>query len=146
MYQLDQSIKIENTSQATYVAIANGTCLTCAILAKDKRILKHLFRQLGKPLVYKLFTFSFLCSQVIAKTKPHHVVIDQEYRGHEIDIKNYITQLLTIAKQRVPNLVFKSIGKESPAHHRAYHAYKIRKADFRVPYQEVIKKYEQIDR
>ena len=63
VYQIDQSIKIENTSKTTYVALANSRIAVVSILAKEKRVLKLYFRK-----------------------------IDTEYIGFEILIRSYIQQ------------------------------------------------------
>jgi len=36
-YQIDQSIKIENTQKASYVCLANSVTLVISISAKNKR-------------------------------------------------------------------------------------------------------------
>ena len=128
-YQIDQSIKIENTSKATYVGISNGTQVIISILAHDKRALKQVFRKLKKPLVFKVFTFSVLCAKVLEKSRTKFVIIDREYQGHEIDIKNYIVQLLRLAGKPIPDIHFSLIGKNSHAHHRVYQAHTTKKMD-----------------
>lgn len=143
-YQIDQSIKVENTSKATYVGISNGIQIVVSILAKDKRTLEHHFRNLKKPLIFKILTFSLLCAKVLEKSRAKYVVIDREYQGHEIDIKNYIVQLLRIAGKPVPEIHFGLIGKNSPAHHCTYHAQTSRRSGLKISYLEVIKKYGQI--
>lgn len=146
MYYIDQSIKIENTNKTTHVAISNGSTHIVSITGKDKSRLKLLFRQLQKPLVFKLFTFSVLVAKVIEMLKIDHVMVDVEYPGHEIDIKNYVTQLLLIAKKPVPAIHFVQIGKSNSAHIAVYGAYKKKKTGIRISQIEVIEKYERISK
>ena len=144
MYYIDQSIKIENTSKTTYLALANSKQIVISISAKEKRTLKLVFRQLNKPLIFKLFTFSLLVAKVIEQVRLQQVTVDKEYPGHEVDIKNYITQLLLIAQKPVPQIYFQSIGKGNNAHLCAYNAHKNKTISLRISYAEVIKRYEQI--
>lgn len=144
MYYIDQSIKIENTNKTTYVALTNGSTAVSSISAKDKGLLKLLFRQLEKPLVFKLFTFSVLVAKLLEAMKVTNVVIDTEYPGHEVDIKNYVTQLLLIAKKPIPVIHFHQIGKNNRAHLVVYHAYKKKLRGVNVSYREIVKRYEQI--
>lgn len=123
-YQVDQSIKIENTSKTSYICLSNSKTIICTISAKDKRELKLFFRELERPLIFKIFTFSVLVAKAIARTKIQSVEIDKEYLGHEIDIKSFIVQILDIWKIPQPYISFKLIGKNSNAHIQGYRAYK----------------------
>ena len=123
-YQIDQSIKIENTQKASYICLSNGRTIICSISAKDKRELKLFFRELERPLIFKIFTFSVLCAKTIVEAKVDSVAIDKEYPGHDIDINSFITQILNIWKYPQPNLSFTLVGKSSSAHIKGYQAYK----------------------
>lgn len=146
IYQIDQSIKIESTNKASYVCIANGKILIASIPAKDKKELKLFFRELDKPLIFKLFTFSVLCAKVIIELKPGSVTIDQEYSGHARQIKSFILQILKIEGINEPIISFSEVGKSSPAHKGAYTALKLKKSDFKVTVKEVLKYYERVDK
>jgi hypothetical protein len=143
-YQIDQSIKIENTSKTTYVAISNGKQFVVSIKANEKRTLELVFRKLEKTMIFKTFTFSVLCAKVLEKIHTNSVTIDREYYGHEMNIKNYIVQLLRIANQSVPDIHFSLIGKNSSAHHCVYRAHIVKRSNCYVTYREVLKKYGQI--
>lgn len=146
IYQIDQSIKIENTQKASYICIANGKTIVCSISAKDKRELKLFFRELERPLIFKIFTFSVLCAKAIVETKAQSVMIDKEYLGHEIDINSFITQILKIWKYPQPNLTFALVGKNSPAHIKGYKAYKKEMKDSVINANEVLILYNLINK
>ena|SRR3989338_1750575 len=145
-YQIDQSIKIENTSKSSYVCLSNSKAIVCSISAKDKRELKLFFRELGKPLIFKLFIFSVLCAKAILKLKSPSVSIDREYTGHERQIKSFILQILRMENFREPIINFLLVGKESPAHIGAYTALKKGKSDLKITTQEVLKYYEKTNK
>ena len=110
VFKIDQSIKIEKTNKTSYVCLADGQILISSISARDKKELKLFFRALDKPLIFKLFTFSVLCAKLIFKARAKVVLIDEEYSGHEIDIKSFIIQLLTIWGNTDTNISLKKTG------------------------------------
>ncbi len=145
-YQIDQSIKIENTNKTSFVCLANGKILVSSISAKDKKELKLYFRELDKPLIFKIFTFSVLCAKIIHHAKVEVVAIDEEYSGHEINIKSFITQLLTIWGNTDTNIYFTRVGKKSKAHIEGYKAYKKNRKGVVVSAKEVLILYNKIDK
>lgn len=147
-YQIDQSIKIENTQKASYVCLASESekVLVGSISAKEKRILKLFYRKLDKPLIFKLFTFSVLCAKLIIKVKPAQVSIDKEYIGHERQIKSFIIQALSIEDEPEPRIYFEQVGKGSNAHIGSYNALQTKKADFKITSAEVLKYYEKTNK
>lgn len=145
-YQVDQSIKIENTSKATFVSLANDKIIISSISAKAKRELKLFFRELEKPLIFKLFTFSVLCSKVLIKARNDLVTIDCEYTKHEIDIKSYIVQIFRIEGLDVPNICFSRLGKRSSAHTAGYNAMKNNNKGIAVTVKDVLYYYDKINR
>lgn len=145
-YQIDQSIKIEDTQKSSYVCLANGSVVIASIAAKEKRILKLYFRKLQKPLIFKIFTFSVLCAQVLMKTRPRIVYIDKEYTAHERQIKSFITQIFSIHDVEIPIIHFDYIEKNVAAHKEAYEAMKNKYANLRVCSKEVLRYYEKINK
>lgn len=121
-YQIDQSIKIENTNKTSYVCLANSKTIIASISATAKKELKLFFRELNKPLIFKLFIFSVLCAKVIAKIRPGELTIDTEYQGHDRQIKSFILQILRMEGLGEPVIKFLRIGKNSSAHKGAYYA------------------------
>lgn len=145
-YQIDQSIKIENTNKTTYVCLANGKILISSISSRHKKELKLFFRKLEKPLIFKIFTFSVLCAKIIFQANAEVIAIDEEYSGHEIDIKSLITQILIIWKYKETNISFARIGKNSRAHIEGYRAYKQGNRGIIVDAREVLILYNKIDK
>lgn len=121
-YQIDQSIKIENTSKTTYICLAKGKTYIVSIAAKEKHLLKLYYRELNKPIIFKLFAFSVLCAKVLMEAKIATVIIDREYAGHERQIKSFILQIFRIEGLEEPIISFKEIGKGSSVHLGGYEA------------------------
>lgn len=145
-YQIDQSIKIENTSKTTYVSLVNGESITVSISAKDKRELKLFFRELNKPLIFKIFTFSVLCARIIMLSKAKSISIDCEYTGHEIDIKSFIIQILAIENWPEINISFSRIGKKSHAHEVVYKSFKKKIKGTIIGVREVLSFYDKVNK
>lgn len=145
-YQIDQSIKIENTQKASYVCLSNGKTIVCSISAKDKRELKLFFRELGKPLIFKLFTFSTLVAATIREVKPSSVLIDCEYTGHERQIKSFVLQILRIEGFKEPMIDFILVGKKSPAHLGAHGALKKNRSNLKTTARIVLQYYEKTNK
>ncbi len=146
VYQIDQSNKIEETARTTYVSLTNGKTLVCSISSVEKKILKQYFRSLGKPLIFKLFTFSVLCARLVQEAQITDVVIDREYVGHERQIKSFILQIFRIDGIIEPEVNFDEIGKKSKAHIVVYDAMKKKQKSIAVNARQVWKYYEKVDK
>ncbi|MCX6783596.1 MAG: hypothetical protein NT141_00780 [candidate division WWE3 bacterium] len=146
MYQIDQSNKIENTGKTTYVCLANGQTFLSSIDAHEKQELKLFFRELGKPLIFKLFTFAVLCAKVIMASKADVVEIDCEYTGYERQIKLFISQVLLINKAQNLDIWFAHVGKKSNAHLKGYVAMKNKSKGLRISAREVVYYYDKISK
>ncbi len=145
-YQIDQSIKIEDTGKTTYISLVNGESITVSISAKDKRELKLFFRELGKPLIFKLFTFSVLCAKTLMMSKTGSVIIDCEYTGYERQIKLFITQVFIIEEINRPEISFNKVGKLSNAHKTVHAAMEKKMKGTIVGVSEVLRYYEKISK
>jgi len=145
-YQIDQSIKIENTAKTTYVCLANGKTVIASISATEKRLLKLYFRDLDKPVIFKLFTFSVLCAKILIEAKPGNVTIDREYAGHERQIKSFILQIFRIEGFSEPVISFGEIGKKSSAHLEGYRALQKDRRGIVITAKAVWQYYEKIDK
>ena len=124
--EVDQSVRIEELTRDTIVAIANkeleyAVCLPTRL----KRQLYELFRLRGMRKKFGPWVFAVVVSQLLKKSniKVSDVVIDIEYPGYERDI-------LEIIKNMYPDMYisFTSVGKNSPAHEKAYFALKGKRA------------------
>ena len=145
-YEIDQSIKIENTNKASYVSLANSHIYTVSILAREKQILKRYFRRLGKPLIFKIFCFACLCAECLSKQKVDSVYIDKEYLGYEREIKSFIVQVMKIKNKPETDITFKQVGKKSPSHVAVNIARKKRLANSKISSQQILKLYEKINK
>lgn len=142
--EVDQSGKIENTSQDTIIAFSNDQLGSIVIRAKDKREIQRIFREIGKP---RIFVYRLLSILIFLLIKNHlkninQIIIDEEYPGHSALIKSFLLQ--EIRKTRLNfsarNISFNKIGKSSEAHNLAYLVYKNRREpDIEVGYKEILK-------
>lgn len=138
IYQIDQSIKIEDTRKTSFVCLSNDKIYVSSISAKEKRELKLFFRKIERPVIFKIFTFSVLCAKLMMKAGVKVAEIDREYSGHEINIKSFIVQIMSIWKYTNSELRFSHIGKASRAHLEGYAAYKRGEKGFIVTAEEVL--------
>lgn len=126
--QIDQSGKIEKTSVLSVIGFSNGKQKALSISADEKQKIQHHFRELNKPKVYVFKSFAAIIYLLI-KDEPvlDLIIIDTEYPGQDALIKGYLLNLLhdhgrtDITKR---SIVFKPIGKASPAHSVVYRVYK----------------------
>ncbi|MCL4389940.1 MAG: hypothetical protein M1484_01250 [Patescibacteria group bacterium] len=118
-YEVDQSNKVEQTWKDTVLALSNDSEFTLLLRARDKRVIQEQFRLRGEPRNFILFTFSALLVFLLKNTKPTTLVtVDLEYKDSENIIHDRLinySRLLKFDLNKVP-VVFKSIGKKSPAH------------------------------
>ena len=115
-YQIDQSGKIEDTSKDTVLALSNDIVFSLLIPRYVKRRLQKIFRNSGQPRIFVLVVFSAGLSLLLKKSNPKkRVIIDREYYGKEGDIKKYLNEMLSNAKN-TPPFAFQRIGKASRAH------------------------------
>jgi hypothetical protein len=128
--EIDQSGKIEDTSKHTIVALADkkGFSRSVRISATEKRKLQKFFRNIGHPILYTYKVFAVLIFIIIKDyiSKIDRIIIDPEYPGHEQAIRDLLFGLIkTVDKKFERNrIVFKQIGKRSPAHLKAYTTYR----------------------
>lgn len=148
--EVDQSWRVDQ-APGTIVAAANksGYSYAVSINANEKRKLQKYFRSLGKPRIFVYFTFCALVYFSIhnVSRKISHLVIDTEYQGNESLIKDYLLRIARINGVEIDknNILFVSIGKDSPAHNLAYKVSKNREKPKReVRASEIIKLYEKI--
>lgn len=121
--EIDQSGRIEETQRNTVIALAGKNFSFSALFKRTiKRKIKKIFQLQGKPKLFAIRTFACVLVLLIKKTKikPQLLIIDVEYPGHEQTIKDIIWQYLGYK----PEIKFKKIGKNSPAHKKAYFTYK----------------------
>jgi len=123
--EIDQSGKIEQTNQATILALSNGQRFSVIISAKTKRRLQQDFRYRGKPRLFVLRTFAACLTLLLRHAQINNtqvITIDEEYSGNDIVLKKMISEMWDRTPNicERPSLLFKRIGKHSPAHSLAY--------------------------
>lgn len=136
-FEIDQSGRIEETNRDTVIAIANSKLqYSLQISAKLKRDLQKKYKSIDKPKLFSYKTFAIAISLLVkrSKVKVNTLVVDVEYPGYERIIKEIILEHLNKDIQ----IRFKQIGKNSPAHAKAYFTYKRKlKADFIAKIEEL---------
>lgn len=117
MFQIDQSGKIEQTSKATIVTLANGYIKTVKISGVEKRKLIKAMIQLDYPsLNYMHKMFAALVFILLKDVKIGEVIIDKEYPNHEADIKNMLLNYFKKLGLKPPEVSFGLVGKKVKAH------------------------------
>jgi hypothetical protein len=122
--EVDQSIKIGDLSGATVLAFSDHICETVLISAEVKRTLIRQMRVRGKSKIratVQIFAAALFLLLERAIPKIDSVIIDTECTGYEPDIEgmllNYLREVEPgFSKDR---LIFRQVGKSSPAHKRA---------------------------
>ncbi len=122
--EVDQSIKIGDLSAATVLAFSDHICGTVLIPAEVKRTLIMRLRARGKSKIratVQVFAAALFLLLESAIPKISFVVIDTEYSGYEPDIEGMLLNLLRKAEPEFgkERLVFRQVGKSSPAHKQA---------------------------
>lgn len=141
---IDQSGKIEYTNKDTVIAYANKKQKSLLIKAKDKRKIKEIFREAGKPYIFVYKTFAILIYLLIKKDLPkiQRIVIDKEYAGKEPLIKDFLLQIIRKKSKTLidkEDIYFKQIGRKNNAHKKAINTYQGKdKADILVNCKNVL--------
>ena len=120
-FEIDQSIKVEETGRNTIIAMANEEFACAATLTKEtKRVLRESARTSGaKPQLHNVHVFARAIVALLLQTKDkvlvHELLIDEEYTGYEKQIRRIIVDAF-------PEIAvyFGRVGKLSPAHQAAY--------------------------
>ena len=120
--EVDQSVRIEELTRDTIISVANKEFeYAVRFPARLKRQLYELFRLRGRRKKFGPWVFAAAVAQLLEKSniRVSDVVIDIEYPGYERDI------LMIIKNMHSDMYVsFTTVGKNSPAHEKAYFALK----------------------
>jgi len=121
--EVDQSIKIEQ-SGATILAFANGITHAILIPSEAKTTAYRVLRRRGKasatayPLLFAACLFLLLRDHL---KQLDQVIIDIEYEGKNADIRSFLLEHIWKAEPTFApdQIIFRRIGKHSPAHVKA---------------------------
>lgn len=140
--EIDQSGRVEYTSQPTVIAFSNSENRSVIINSKDKKYLQQLFRKAGKSNIFVYKTFSVLIFYLIKdKLKSiRQIIIDEEYTGYDKLIKQFIVELAVKHNYQLePDIIhFKQIGKKSRSHGISINAYRAKKADLKFTIRDFL--------
>src|SRR3989344_7489468 len=94
--EIDQSGRVEYTSQPTVIAFANSKTYSIIFLSRDKKYLQKIFRKAGVPNLFVNKTFAILIFLLIKDflKSINQIIIDHEYLGHDKVIKQFLLELL----------------------------------------------------
>ena len=141
-FEVDQSVRIEESNKDTIIGIANEEhSFTVVIPLQAKRTLFEIYRRQGKRKFFapEVFALSVLSAAQKSGLRFVDLIIDVEYLGYEKRITNLIKPFLPDV-----NIYFATIGKESPAHYAAHGVYdKVREADGTTSSDEILHLLEQ---
>ncbi|MDO8755553.1 MAG: hypothetical protein Q7J80_16780 [Anaerolineales bacterium] len=147
--EVDQSGKIGDTQVPTVLAFSNGKRYSVLIPATVKRKCIQWLRSKGKvkleTRVYiKLFSVGvYLLLRKQIKTL-EQVIIDIEYPGHEVKIKEHLLNLFQRTNIRIhpSKLQFNLVGKKSNAHDTAIKTFRgIIKPNQVITLDEILKEF-----
>lgn len=121
--EIDQSGKVEYTSNPTVLAFSNSKSGVLIIKTEEKRIVQRFFRKMGEPRL-----FAYLCFAagifILIKDKLNNrdsIVIDREYPGYEKLIVNKVKEFIKEnTNLKEIHVTVDQIGKKSKAHILAY--------------------------
>lgn len=139
--EVDQSIKIEQTSRDTFIGLSNNNVFVVRVRNKVKRKLQREFRSRGKPrlFVYRTFIAAIVLALKHAKFRNlSRVVIDVEYVGQNQFLKEIFWEMWIKVSRTDFDVHFREIGKRSLAHEACFSAMKRRrKPDKELTYSEI---------
>ena len=127
--EIDQSIKIENTSKTTYIAFSNAINHVVSLSAREKKKIQTYFRKIGKRKLFVTITFSTLVFLLIRNHLENGmtIIVDKEYPGYEKYIEQKLKDFIDQnTRKENCRMRFSEIGRKSGAHIVAYDAFRCR--------------------
>ena len=127
--EVDQSGKIERTQVNTVLAFSDGIEASILILAVEKRMCVRKLRQRGesgRTFYLKLFAAALFLLLKDYLDQLEIITIDLEYPGKEVEIRAMLLDHIwktdpAFSKEQI---VFRGVGKKSPAHQKALAVYR----------------------
>lgn len=122
---IDQSGKIEATSQPTILAFTNSQHFTIKITPRTKKQIQNIFRRQGRNRLFIDKTFATLIFILIKNYLKNiqQIIIDTEYPGHEKLIRDIVIEHIRKANLHEPTIIFKRIGNRPEVHYLAYNVF-----------------------
>lgn len=116
--EIDMSGKIEQTHLDTVIGLSNDKKVSVVLPRKTKRKLEVLFRMSNTRRIYRYVVLAACIAILFELYLPRYkVIIDTEYLGHEVLIKNLIKTFLSRMQiKQYVHIEFSFIGKHSLAH------------------------------
>ena len=139
--EVDQSGKLERTSIHTAVGISNGLSASVFVSSSEKKLIQRHFRQLGKPRLFAVLTFSLLVARALAllgRKTLEEVIIDREYAGYENFICEQVRFFCLLRKIKINDIYVKEVGRKSNSHKTALTAYRNRKQATELKAEDII--------
>lgn len=123
--EIDQSGKVEQLDTHTVVAFSNGEKGAVYATAAVKRFI---YQSLPEFLVFRedfdVIFFAVLVFLAIRNKKIDSLIIDEEYTGKDVIIREKLKELFKKENLKIPEIQFALIGKLSPAHRLAWAIHK----------------------
>lgn len=117
-FSIDQAGKIEETNKDTILALYSNEIQYSIKI--PKKIKQELFNQCKKrhrkKIMLRMFFFGLFLLLKDKIQENSTIIIDNEYPGHEKNIKQLLLKFLKIKKEHIR---FDSIGKKDPSHNIA---------------------------
>ncbi len=142
--EVDQSTKIEQTSRGTVLTLSNDQRFSIVIPACVKREALVFLRQrgwYGRRAILACFAAGLFLLLRQSRAEFDLIVIDQEYEGHERDIRGMLLRHLHSAGMEIPaeRIAFGRVGKHSGAHRLAWAVHRGKRApDYTVTLNEFL--------
>lgn len=122
-YEIDQSIKIEQTQKDTVIGVSNGKSYTVLVKRDVKRKLQRDFRKIHKPrlFVYRTFMASIVLLLKHFDIKSDAVIeIDTEYQGLNKILTSMFYEMWNSISSVSVDIKFTYIGRKSHSHRVSY--------------------------
>lgn len=131
--EVDQSVKIKQTSGDTVLALSNDQEFSIVIPARVKRKAIVSLRQrgwYGRRAILACFAAGLFLLLRQSRAQSNLIVIDQEYEGHGRDIKGVLLRHLRSAGIGISanKITFGRVGKRSGAHQVAWAVHRGKRA------------------
>lgn len=141
--EIDQSGKIESTNKLTVVAFSNTKNKSIIVTSKDKKSIQLIYRKMGRRKLFIYRLFAIMIFKLIEKdaNSISGIVIDTEYPGFGNLIKDFIIEIAAKNNKKIDRKIihFSQIGKLSGAHITAYKAFRAKRADLKLDFNNFCK-------